>query len=92
MNTWLEVGSDESGGNLAGHWPLVSKSLPIVAQDADFLVGVSGREFNRVSAPRDNLLADFQARGPQPGPVGGSTGAVTGWCGLIMVDGIPYTW
>jgi hypothetical protein len=31
-------------------------------------------------------------RGPQPGPVIGTNGAVTGWAGLIKVDGTSYTW
>lgn len=31
-------------------------------------------------------------RGPQPGPVAGSNGAVTGWTGFINVDGTTYTW
>ncbi len=93
MNTWFEVGSDgESGGNLAGHWPLVLNPLPFVAPDTDYLAGVSGREFNQMPVLRDDPLADFRARGPQPGPVGGSTGAVTGWAGLIKVDGTSYTW
>ncbi|KUJ19273.1 DUF1793-domain-containing protein [Mollisia scopiformis] len=30
--------------------------------------------------------------GPQPGPVAGPNGAVTGWAGLIKVDGTSYTW
>lgn len=30
--------------------------------------------------------------GPQPGSVAGSTGAVTGWAGLVKVDGTTYTW
>lgn len=30
--------------------------------------------------------------GPQPGPVAGTNGAVTGWAGLIKVDGTSYTW
>jgi hypothetical protein len=92
MSTWLEVGNGESGGNLAGHWPLVFNPLLFVAQDTDYLIGVSGREFNNIFAPRCDKLADFLGRGPQPGPVGGPTGAVTGWAGLIKVDGTSYTW
>ncbi|CZT51621.1 probable glutaminase A [Rhynchosporium secalis] len=30
--------------------------------------------------------------GPQPGPVAGRNGAVTGWAGFIKVDGEAYTW
>ncbi|KAL2064393.1 hypothetical protein VTL71DRAFT_4887 [Oculimacula yallundae] len=30
--------------------------------------------------------------GPQPGPVAGRNGAVTGWVGFIKVDGESYTW
>ncbi|PBP15938.1 hypothetical protein BUE80_DR013284 [Diplocarpon rosae] len=30
--------------------------------------------------------------GPQPGSVAGNNGAVTGWAGLIKVDGAAYTW
>ncbi|KAK2625981.1 hypothetical protein QTJ16_004243 [Diplocarpon rosae] len=30
--------------------------------------------------------------GPQPGSVAGNNGAVTGWAGLIKVDGATYTW
>ncbi|CAG8960693.1 hypothetical protein HYFRA_00013461 [Hymenoscyphus fraxineus] len=29
---------------------------------------------------------------PQPGDVAGTTGSVTGWAGLIKVDGTVYTW
>jgi hypothetical protein len=63
-----------------------------VAEDTDYLAGVSGRESNGVSVTKGYPLADFQARGPQPGPVAGATGAVTGWAGLIKVDGESYTW
>ena len=40
------------------------------------------------------VSADSQARGPQPSTDGvlGSNGAVTGWVGLIKVDGTSYTW
>ena len=31
-------------------------------------------------------------RGSQPGSVAGANGAVTGWAGLIKVDGTTYTW
>ncbi|KAI9049964.1 hypothetical protein LZ554_006111 [Drepanopeziza brunnea f. sp. 'monogermtubi'] len=31
-------------------------------------------------------------KGPQPGSVSGSNGAVTGWAGIIKVDGVAYTW
>ena len=46
MNTWLEVGSDNggsSGGNLAGYWPLVSRSVPntVVANKLQTFLGVS---------------------------------------------------
>lgn len=38
------------------------------------------------------MSADSLARGPQPGEAVGANGAVTGWTGLIKVDGASYTW
>lgn len=38
-----------------------------------------------------NAIRSFWAS-PQPGPVAGTYGAITGWAGLIKVDGTSYTW
>lgn len=44
-----------------------------------------------LSAQKLKCISRFWA-GPQPGPVAGTNGAVTGWAGLIKVDGTSYTW
>ena len=51
----------------------------------------SGRECLQI--PNSKSITDSAHSGPQPAnSVAGSSGSVTGWAGIIKVDGTSYTW
>ncbi|TAQ86070.1 hypothetical protein B7494_g5616 [Chlorociboria aeruginascens] len=77
---------------------VVSGSTFTPARPPAFPLAVKSPYMNtwlEAGSSNNGLLAGAWPRfwaGLQPGAVAGSTGAVTGWAGLIKVDGTLYTW